>query len=144
MAISLATMEKDNKPQENKPKKIKLRVGQFNVLNLVRAGVKFYGNNSYSEDVVNKKVRWIAHQLQNMDAGIVGFEEVFHADVLQRAVDESGLYTKADTLCALVTVVVSRRYISTEYNIIYTRYFHRVECSLNFHKDFFAIPNFHD
>jgi VanZ family protein len=92
-------MEKDNKPQTNKPKKIKLRVGQFNVLNLVRAGVKFYGNNSYSEEVVNKKIRWIAHQLQNMDAGIVGFEEVFHTDVLQKAVDESGLYKGGQVVC---------------------------------------------
>jgi endonuclease/exonuclease/phosphatase family metal-dependent hydrolase len=92
-------MEKDNKPQTNKPKKIKLRVGQFNVLNLVRAGVKFYGNNSYSEEVVNKKIRWIAHQLQSMDAGIVGFEEVFHTDVLQKAVDESGLYKGGQVVC---------------------------------------------
>jgi len=92
-------MDKDNKPQSYKPKKIKLRVGQFNVLNLVREGVKFYGNNSYSKEKVDKKVSWIANQLQNMDAGIVGFEEIFHADVLQRAIDESGLYKGGHLVC---------------------------------------------
>ncbi len=96
---SSVLVKDNNKPQGDKPKKIKLRVGQFNVLNLVRAGVKFYGNNSYSEELVKKKVSWIAHQLQNMDAGIVGFEEVFHADVLQRAIDESGLYKGAHVVC---------------------------------------------
>jgi len=63
------------------------------VLNLVKEDVKYYGNSHYSKEQVDRKVDWIASQLIRMNAGVVGFEEVFHGEPLQRAITKSGLYT---------------------------------------------------
>ncbi len=96
-----------------KSRKLKLRVGQFNVCNLVKEGVKFYDHEIYSKSQVDKKVSWIANQLKKMNSQIVGFEEVFHADVLmvlildiihnlislKRAINESGIYTSPQLVC---------------------------------------------
>lgn len=69
--------------QPKKQGKLKLRVGQFNVLNFVREETYFYDREKYTKEQVAKKVNWTAAQLQKMDADIVGFEEVFHSDVLR-------------------------------------------------------------
>jgi predicted extracellular nuclease len=83
-------------PKDKKKKNFQLRVGQFNVLNLVRENVKFYGNQKYSLELLEKKLNWMAHQLQQMNADVVGFEEVFHVDPLERAIKKSGLYPKGE------------------------------------------------
>lgn len=46
------------------------RVGNFNVLNLVREDCVFYGKEKYTKAQVDKKVEWIAQQLKRMHAGM--------------------------------------------------------------------------
>ncbi|KJE97055.1 endonuclease/exonuclease/phosphatase [Capsaspora owczarzaki ATCC 30864] len=73
-----------------------LRVGQFNLLNLVKENVKFYCGEMYTKEQVDLKVNWIAQQLRHMKSDILGFQEVFHEEVLRRAIAQSGIYS-ADT-----------------------------------------------
>eukprot|EP00054_Salpingoeca_dolichothecata_P023253 m.154373 g.154373 ORF g.154373 m.154373 type:complete len:420 (+) comp24626_c0_seq2:100-1359(+) len=91
----------------------KLRVGSFNLYNLVKKGGSYYGKK-YSAQDYDKKIDWIAHQLQAMDADIVGFQEVFHREPLMEAIKKSGLYPGAqlaiegDTGSGPVVGVLSR------------------------------------
>jgi predicted extracellular nuclease len=68
-------------------KGLELRIGQFNVLNLVKEDEKFYNNNIYTKEEVEAKVEWIAGMLKKMDAGLVGFEEIFHIEPLKKAAE---------------------------------------------------------
>ncbi|MFN3196790.1 MAG: endonuclease/exonuclease/phosphatase family protein [Bradymonadia bacterium] len=64
-------------------------VGSFNLRNLVRPGVPYYGREGDSPREVQRKQVWIGRQLDNMRAEIVGVQEVFHADALAGAVERS-------------------------------------------------------
>eukprot|EP01102_Stenamoeba_stenopodia_P021619 TRINITY_DN8769_c0_g1_i1.p2 TRINITY_DN8769_c0_g1~~TRINITY_DN8769_c0_g1_i1.p2 ORF type:complete len:452 (+),score=107.60 TRINITY_DN8769_c0_g1_i1:34-1356(+) len=77
--------------EKKHPKGFKLRVGQFNLLNMAKAGVDFYPNERYTQDEVASKIDWTAAQLKKMNAGIVGFEELIHEEVLLAAIEKSGL-----------------------------------------------------
>ena len=72
-----------------------LRIGNFNILNLALPNVPFYGRNQYSEEVYQKKINWIAQQLDTMKAHVVGFQEVFHKEALQTALARSTFLTNA-------------------------------------------------
>jgi endonuclease/exonuclease/phosphatase family metal-dependent hydrolase len=65
------------------------RLGTFNVYNLVNPGVTYYGSKSYSDKTFARKVVWLAGQLDQMDADIVGFQEVFHEDALREVLDNT-------------------------------------------------------
>ena len=58
-------------------------VATFNLYNLVKAETPYYGNRRYSTEQFNRKVAWVAGQLDSMDADIVGFQEVFHTEALE-------------------------------------------------------------
>jgi len=77
--------------EKKQHKGFKLRVGQFNLLNMAKAGVDFYPNERYTQDEVDSKVQWTASQLKKMNAGLVGFEELIHEEVLLDAIKKSGL-----------------------------------------------------
>ncbi|MEO0469369.1 MAG: endonuclease/exonuclease/phosphatase family protein [Bacteroidota bacterium] len=62
-----------------------IKIGNFNLYNLVGKGKKFYGRQ-YSEKHHKRKVDWISEQLQAMRADIIGFQEIFHAEPLKEAV----------------------------------------------------------
>lgn len=79
------------------------KVGTFNVLNLALPDVPFYDKQTYSPAVYAKKKRWIAQQLINMDADIVGFQEVFQVEALQEALQESNLYAEAKVVAPVRT-----------------------------------------
>jgi endonuclease/exonuclease/phosphatase family metal-dependent hydrolase len=66
---------------------------------MVKEHCTFYNNEKYSQDQVDKKVKWTGKQLKKMNADIVGFEEVFHDEVLSRAVTKSGVYEGAELIC---------------------------------------------
>ena len=65
------------------------RVGTFNLCNLALPDVEFYPGNRYSPEEYQKKVAWIAHQLDRMHTNIVGFQEVFHEEALRAALHQS-------------------------------------------------------
>lgn len=82
-------------------KKRNFQVGTFNLYNLALPGQKYY-NRSYPQDLYDKKIAWIAAQLNNMEADIVGFQEVFSEEALKQALAATGRYDN-------VNVVVSDR-----------------------------------
>jgi hypothetical protein len=78
---------------------MQLKVGTFNVLNLVLAGRPFYAERPYDEAELEAKLDWIAGQLRRMNAQIVGFQEVWHETALLNAVLRSGRFN-AGTVAA--------------------------------------------
>ncbi|MEM9004998.1 MAG: endonuclease/exonuclease/phosphatase family protein [Cyanobacteria bacterium P01_F01_bin.86] len=66
-----------------------LRVGTFNLCNLALPDVEFYRGDKYSPETYQRKLTWIAHQLDRMKTNIVGFQEVFHESALQAALNAS-------------------------------------------------------
>lgn len=68
----------------------KVRVGTFNVLNLADVGDKYYPTaKPYNQKEFDKKIAWIASQLDRMHADIVGVQEIFSKEALERAVRKS-------------------------------------------------------
>eukprot|EP01098_Paradermamoeba_levis_P016634 TRINITY_DN906_c0_g1_i3.p1 TRINITY_DN906_c0_g1~~TRINITY_DN906_c0_g1_i3.p1 ORF type:complete len:336 (-),score=33.92 TRINITY_DN906_c0_g1_i3:622-1629(-) len=104
--------------QKPKPKfnqaKYKVNVGQFNVCNLVREGTPYYGKHTYTEKEVNSKVAWIAAQLERMQSEIVGFEEVFHQEVLQQAVTKSGFFPRGNPALLLLSFLCAHLWFTGE------------------------------
>lgn len=69
----------------------RFKVATFNLYNLVLPGVLYYGQRDYSELDYQKKLEWIAGRLRELDADVVGFQEVFHEEALRQALKLSGL-----------------------------------------------------
>jgi len=65
----------------------RFKIGSFNLFNLVLANHNYYGNKKYSEHDYIRKTDWIKAQVQEMSADIIGFQEVFHKEALQAALD---------------------------------------------------------
>jgi len=86
-----ATATKQQQQQQASAEDFKLRVGQFNLMNLARPNVNYYTNDRYTLEDVEKKIEWTANQLKKMKCNIVGFEELFHEDILKQAIAQSGL-----------------------------------------------------
>jgi hypothetical protein len=59
-----------------------IKVGSFNLYNLVLPDHVYYENRSYSENDYKKKVSWIKSQVQSMGVQIIGFQEIFHKNAL--------------------------------------------------------------
>ena len=72
-----------------------LRIASFNVLNLILPETVYYQKSSYSKEDFEKKINWIAQMLQEMNADIVGFQEVFQKEALEQAIARSGIYEGA-------------------------------------------------
>jgi len=77
-----------------------IKVATFNVFNLVLPETKYYETRQYSRDDYERKLDWIAYQLKQMNADIVGFQEVFHHEALLAAVERSNLYTNCRVITA--------------------------------------------
>ncbi|MCK5535207.1 MAG: hypothetical protein KAI79_00195 [Bacteroidales bacterium] len=75
-----------------------IKVGTFNLYNLVLPNTKYYGKRQYSLNDYNKKTDWIANQLINMDVGLVGFQEIFHPEALNAAIRKSELFEKGQMI----------------------------------------------
>ncbi len=69
------------------------RVASFNLLNLVRPGVRYYDLPPHTEDEHEQKIKWIAQTLDRSQVDIVGFQEVFSSSSLQSAVSLSQHFT---------------------------------------------------
>lgn len=65
---------------------VNFRVGSFNLLNLVRPGVRYYDLPVFSQQEHDQKVQWIASMLERAQPDIVGFQEVFSSTSLEAAV----------------------------------------------------------
>ena len=67
-----------------------VRIGSFNVYNLVKPGVDFYRpGTAYSDEEFGEKTAWIGRLLDEMEVDVVGFQEVFHEAALKTALERS-------------------------------------------------------
>jgi predicted extracellular nuclease len=71
------------------------KVGTFNLLNLALPEQVFYERNKYNQAEYNRKTNWIAQQLDNMQADIVGFQEVWHENALSQALAKTNKLNQA-------------------------------------------------
>jgi len=71
---------------------MRIKIGSFNVFNLVRSGEPYYNKPPYTDGEFSRKADWIAGQLKRMEAQIAGFQEVFHEDALLDVTQRSALY----------------------------------------------------
>ncbi len=74
--------------------KNQFKIATFNLYNLVLADHIYYGNQKYSQEEYDKKKMWIEQQLLNMDANIIGFQEVFHREALEEILSNIPKYKK--------------------------------------------------
>ena len=75
-------------------------VATFNLLNFHDAQTPFYDKEGYTVAQYNQKCDWIAHQLDNLDADIVGFQEVWSERALVDAVRRSSKMSGAQVVTA--------------------------------------------
>ncbi len=77
---------------QHRPNHDTFRIGTFNLFNLVLPEHTYYGRKKYTQEEFNKKKAWINHQLLNMQADIVGFQEVFHQEALAEILQANPRY----------------------------------------------------
>ncbi len=75
-------------------------VATFNVKNLTLPGKKIYtGKNPvYEPEEFDMKVAWIARRLVDMDADVIGFQEIWEVEALQACFDAAGLAGNYDVI----------------------------------------------
>ncbi len=74
-----------------------IKIGTFNLFNLVKPGERYYNKKPYSDQEFREKSAWIAGQLKRMGAHFVGFQEVFHESALKQVIRDSGLFEEQNT-----------------------------------------------
>lgn len=73
-----------------------LRFATFNVCNLALPGVTFYADQPpYSEAEYEAKTRWIAQQLDRLDADVIGLQEIFSQAALKDVLARTQHYRDA-------------------------------------------------
>ncbi|MCH2042507.1 MAG: endonuclease/exonuclease/phosphatase family protein [Saprospiraceae bacterium] len=102
-----------------------IKVATFNLYNLVLPETRYYGRRSYTKEAYAYKKGWINHQLKNMDADIVGFQEIFHEEALKDVISANSEYKDAHMVVAGAngngpTVGLLSRFPITDWSIIST------------------------
>lgn len=73
-----------------------IKVGTFNLMNFMLPDRPVYnGTLSYSKEDYRRKSDWIDFMLSQMDADIIGFQELFHAEAMMRVVRDNPAYRHA-------------------------------------------------
>ncbi|MGA9117658.1 MAG: endonuclease/exonuclease/phosphatase family protein [Bacteroidota bacterium] len=68
----------------------KFSVATFNLFNLNEPGVAIYGNQEgWSQEQYDRKIAWTACQIGLLNADVVAFQELWHAQALTHAFDNS-------------------------------------------------------
>jgi predicted extracellular nuclease len=78
----------------------RIRVGTFNLYNLVLPEVSYYGDRRYTLEAYARKKAWITEQLLRMKVDIVGFQEVFHEQALRDILENSQPYRDFQVITA--------------------------------------------
>jgi endonuclease/exonuclease/phosphatase family metal-dependent hydrolase len=68
-----------------------LILGTFNLLNLHEAGKPIYGNEGWTQNEYDLKIKWTGQILAKFDADIIGFQELWSPAALTAAFNEAGL-----------------------------------------------------
>ena len=69
----------------------KLTFATFNLYNLQLPGVAMYHGNKYTKAQYDAKIEWTASILKQLDADIIGFQELWHPDALTAAFKAAGI-----------------------------------------------------
>ena len=73
-----------------------IKVGTFNLMNFMLPGSRLYGGTlQCSQDDYDRKCDWVEFMLEQMDADIVGFQELFHREAMNDVIAEMPGYQKA-------------------------------------------------
>jgi len=73
-----------------------IRFASFNVCNLAPPGMQYYDKiEPYTQAEYDAKTSWVAHQLDLMDADIIGFQEIFSQAALKDVLAKTRLYQNA-------------------------------------------------
>ena len=73
-----------------------IRVGTFNLMNFMLPNRAAYGGTlSYTNEEYRRKSDWVEFMLNEIDADIIGFQELFHRDALVRIIKNHPKYRKA-------------------------------------------------
>jgi len=73
-----------------------IRFATFNVFNLAPAGARLYDNlEPTTPDEAEAKIAWTAHQLDTLNADVIGFQEVFSQATLAEALSRTRRYRDA-------------------------------------------------
>lgn len=76
-----------------------IRFATFNVCNLAPPGMPFYGDRlPYSAEQYDAKANWIARQLDELDADVIGFQEIFSQAALRDVLSRTQNYREAHQL----------------------------------------------
>ena len=67
-----------------------IRIVNFNCYNLVRPGVGYYSARPYSNEEADEKIDWTAATLTQAGTDLVGFQEIFHIEMLHQVMDRVG------------------------------------------------------
>ncbi len=69
-----------------------IRFASFNLLNLNEPNLPMYRNTAgWPPEMVARKVEWSARMLQQAEADIYGFQELWHRNSLQRVIQQAGM-----------------------------------------------------
>lgn len=77
----------------------RLSIATFNLLNLNEPGLPIYTNEAgWSEDQYKLKIEWTQRMIRLLHPDVFGFQELWHAASIQRAIDASELAGEYDLL----------------------------------------------
>lgn len=74
---------------------MKFSIASFNVKNLVGPDQEYYEYQSYTPEEYAWKRNWTANQLVDLDADIIGFQEIFEEDALIDVIGEASARARA-------------------------------------------------
>ena len=73
-----------------------IRFATFNVLNLALPGLRFYdGIEPYTQELYDAKVAWLAQKFDQLDADVIGLQEVFSQDAVRDVLARTSRYRDA-------------------------------------------------
>lgn len=73
-----------------------IKVGTFNLMNLMLPDKPAYGGTLYySQSEYSRKAKWVEFMLNQMDADVICFQELFHREALTRIIKNMPKYRRA-------------------------------------------------
>ena len=77
-----------------------IRLATFNVRNLVLPDIPYYDDlPPYTKDEYEAKTDWIASKIDQSDADVIGFQEIFSETALKHVIAKTRLYKNAELIC---------------------------------------------
>ncbi|MBF2046735.1 MAG: endonuclease/exonuclease/phosphatase family protein [Leptolyngbya sp. IPPAS B-1204] len=120
-----------------------IRIGTFNLLNLALPNRVFYHHEYYSPEVYAKKIRWIGGQLDRIRPDLIGFQEVFHHEALQQALQQSDSCRDFHLVAISPTGDTPAVALASRFPILYHRYIQDFPISAQLDIQGAAIPLTH-